>query len=133
LNNLINAALDHCWGRLHAGDNFVTPDNIKGSLFSIEAIDNNLVVITTIGGNPININRQAFIAVIRYLIDNLHSNHNPCAIGSNKAIENAGPLCVTARNANGSDTMIINYLLPLLSGMGLVNIDGNRPNRTWLS
>jgi hypothetical protein len=132
LNNLINAALDNSWEKLHTGDNFVTPDNIKGSPFSIEAIDNNSVVITTNGGAPININRQAFIAVVRYLIDNLHSEQNPCAIGSNKTIEDAGPLCVTARNANESSTMIINYLLPLLSSMGLVNIDGNRPNKTWL-
>lgn len=28
--------------------------------------------------------------------------------------------------------MIINYLLPLLAQMGLVDINGSRPNTSWL-
>ena len=132
LNNLINAALGNCWGNLHTNDTFVTPDKALGSPFSIESIDNNSVVIKTDGNTKIDINRQAFIAVVRYLIENKHSVQKPCAIGSNKTIGDAGPLCVTARNANGQNIMIINYLLPLLSRMGLVDIDGNRPNKTWL-
>lgn len=109
-----------------------TPDNVTGSPFSIGTTTNTTVEIITGGGTSININRQAFEAALEYLAANQHTEINPCQIGSNKDITQAGPLCVSVRNANGINVMIINYLLPLLAQMGLVAIDGSRPNTSWL-
>lgn len=103
-----------------------------GSSFTIGTTTSNTVEIITNGGTSININRQAFEAVLEYLVANQHTATNPCQINSNKDINKAGPLCVSSRNANGTNVMIINYLLPLLAQMGLVSVDGSRPNTSWL-
>lgn len=132
MNQLINAALDDRWNTLQADLVLVTPDKSTGSQFSIRSINNGAVEILTSGGTVISINRQAFVSALDYLARNQHVANKPCPIGSNKDIEQAGPLCVAARDANGTNVMIINYLLPLLSHMDLVGINGNRPNTTWL-
>jgi len=132
LNQLISAALDNRWHTLEVGLELTTPDNTSGSPFSIGLINHDMVEILTNGGTSIEINRQAFISALEYLACNQHLENNPCRIGSNKDIQQAGPLCVAVRNANGVNVMIINYLLSLLSRMNLVEINGNRPNTTWL-
>lgn len=132
MKQIINAALDNRWGILQSGMALTTPDNAMGSPFSIGEITGIAVEVITNGGTAININRQAFEAVLEYLAVNGHTATNACQIGSDKSIGLAGPLCVAARNANGSNVMIISYLLPLLARMGLVGIDGSRPNTSWL-
>ncbi|MGD7033624.1 hypothetical protein [Methylotuvimicrobium buryatense] len=134
MNQLINAALDSRWNMIFIGLNLSTSDTASGSPFSVTSVSNADVEITTVGGGtPITINRQAFVETLRYLLPNQHTEQNRCPIGSNKDINLAGPLCVTARNANGTNVMIINYLLPLLTHMNLVNTDGSRPNTIWLA
>jgi len=132
LNQLINAALDQCWGILQINLNLVTPDNTFGSQFSITSVSNTSVEITTSGGTPITIYRAAFFAALEYLAQNQHTANNPCQIGCNININQAGPLCVATRNANGVNIMISSYIIPLLAAMNLVDINGNRPNTTWL-
>jgi len=132
LNQLINAALDQRWSVLQIGLGLVTPDIASGSRFSLTSVNNNSVEITTNGGTSITINRQAFFAALDYLVQNQHTANNPCQIGSNMNIGQAGPLCVATRNANGVNIMISSYTIPLLAAMNLVDIDGNRPNTTWL-
>jgi hypothetical protein len=114
------------------GADLTTPDDSSGKNFSISSINNDTVEIKTSGGTKIKINRPAFVGVLRYLLENNHILQNPCSVGSNKDISKAGPLCRVARNANGVNIMIINYLLPLLAEMGLVAIDGTNPNSTWV-
>ncbi len=132
MDQLINAALESRWHAMEQGLNLSTPDKARGSPFSITAVNNDRIVIMTDGGNPINITRNAFIETLKYLLINQHTDQNPCQIGSNKDINQAGPLCRVARNANDSNIMIINYLLPILAHMKLVTTDGGRPNQTWL-
>lgn len=132
MDQLINAALDSRWHTIQPGLNLSTPDNATGSPFSITAVNNAGVKITTDGGTSITITRNAFMETLRYLLRNLHTNQNRCQIGSNNDINQAGPLCLVARNANGVNIMIISYLLPVLAHMNLVATDGGRPNTTWL-
>jgi hypothetical protein len=130
MNQLINAALESRWKTIHQGLCLVTPDNAKGSQFYIEAVNASNIVIKTDGGTLITIKRNAFEETLRYLLEHKHTDQNRCPIGANKNNLNAGPLCIVARNTDG--TMIISYLLPILAEMNLVGIDGNRPNKTWL-
>lgn len=132
MDQLINASLDARWPTIQPGLNLSTPDNASGSPFSITAVNSTEVEITTDGGTPITITRNAFLEALRYLLGNQHTDQNRCQIGSNKDINQAGPLCLVARNANGVNIMIINYLLPILAHMNLVATDGNRPNTAWL-
>ncbi len=104
--NKLNAALDARWSNLQANMQFVTPDKSLGSPFSITSISNNSVEIKTDGGTIIWIGRQAFVAALDYLAQNLHTAQNPCEIASDKDIKQAGPLCVATRNANGKNVMI---------------------------
>jgi hypothetical protein len=132
MDQLINAALDARWQMIQPGLNLSTPDSASGSPFSISAVNNVAVNISTAGGTPITLHRHAFVETLRYLLFNQYTDKNRCQIASNKHINQAGPLCVVARNANGANIMIISYLLPILTHMNLVNTDGNRPNTTWL-
>ena len=129
---LINAALDNCWPFLQTGLQANTPDIVKGSQFSITAVNPQTVEITTSGGTPIPINRNAFLAALEYLVNNSHTTSaNPCQIGSN--FDNPSPLDSATRTGNQQgNLMVVSYLIPLLSLMNLVDIDGTRPNTTWL-
>ncbi|WP_144241440.1 hypothetical protein [Janthinobacterium agaricidamnosum] len=132
MQQLIHTTLAQHWGSLQAGITLSTPDDAKGSSFNITSVENDAVSITTQGGSLIRINRAAFAEAFFYLAQNLHTAIRPCEIGSNKDINAASALCVSTRHANGSNIMIINYLLPLLAHMGLVGVAGTRPNTTWL-
>ena len=132
MDQIVNAALDNRWGILIQDSEYKTPDASSGSNFSISLINNDTVEIKTSGGTNIEIHRVAFAEVLKYLLTNNHTLENKCAIGSNKDISKAGQLCRVARNANGINIMIINYLVPLLEKMSLVSISSDRPNSVWL-
>lgn len=129
---LVDAALSNRWQTLPADEVLKTPDARVGSRFTVTAISSAAISIETDGGTPIVLHREAFAEVLWYLLDHGHYVGNPCPIGSDKDIEAAGPLCVAARQANGGNVMVIPYILPILARMGLVEIDGNRPNTSWL-
>ena len=130
--SIIRSALSQNWNTLSVGLNLATPDNSTGSQFSISSVNDERIEITTSGGTTIGINRESLISSLEYLLSNLHLANKLCAIGSNKDINNAGPLCLVARNANNENRMVINYILPILAHMKLVTIDGTRPNSTWV-
>lgn len=123
--------VDQAWGRIECG-RYRTPDGINGKFYTVINVSEARVTIMTNGGNAINMNRASFVAAIGLLIDNNHYINNPCVIGANKTIELAGPLCVATRTANDNTRMISSYIIPILRHIGLVDINGGRPNSTWL-
>lgn len=130
--SIIRSAIRENWDSLVVGLDLSTPDNSSGSPFRISSINDENIEITTNGGTAIIINCGALISTLEYLLSNLHIVSKPCAVGSDKVINNAGPLCLAARNANNENRMVISYVLPILSHMGLVETDGTRPNRVWV-
>jgi len=118
------------WHTLQQGKSLNTPT--KRKTFEISSITPSEVTITTQGGTNITIKRQAFLAVVKFLTENKHNSSNKVEIASNKVRAKAGPLCLAARAGNGSTTMVITYILPILADIGLVGIDSNIPTRTWL-
>ena len=118
------------WHSMEQGKNLRTPT--KRKTFEISFIYPDEVIIKTQGGTNIPIKRQAFLAVLNFLTENKHNRSNKVEIESNKVRAKAGPLCLAARKGNGSTTMVITYILPILADIGLVGIDSNIPTRTWI-
>lgn len=129
---LIDAALSSVWGQISvAGATYRTPDITNGSPFTVTGADMNSTTITTSGGNRIKISREQFHEAIRYLVANGHlGNDHTCEIRAN--LDDPGPLDSATRSL-GNGTMVISYILPMLASTGIVGIDGNRPNTTWIN
>lgn len=131
MDGLLNAAIDHVWPQIANLRGLTTPDAAVGRPFFIRSVTSTEVQITTEAGSPLTIQRAAFLAAIRYLVVNGHDSTNPCDIRSNQHAENSGPLCTATRRVN-SNTRVINYIVPILTAVGILGFIGTRPNKTWL-
>lgn len=131
MNALLNAVIENIWGQIGDLNELFTPDNAARRLFRVIAVNENTVRIETEGGSLITIHRGAFFEALRYLLENNHTQENPCEIRSSQTAEEAGPLCVTTRMVN-SNVRVINYIVPILAAVGVLGVSGRRPNTTWL-
>ena len=120
--------IDGVWQHLRVGAAFCTPDSVWGKRFTVADVNAGSIRIDPQG---ISISRAAFAAVLHYLRTNHHdSAARRCQIKSSNNPQTAGPLCKAARAAN-ADVRCINYILPILQSLGIVEIDSSRPNSTW--
>lgn len=131
MDALINTLLDSVWEDASVLGVLATPDDILRRSFTVATSTAEAITIITEGGTSIAISRRAIHATIRYLLANVHTEENPCEIGSSNQDGTAGPLCRAAREENGG-TRVINYIAPLLVRVGLAAIESVRPNRIWL-
>jgi hypothetical protein len=129
---LIKTALNAVWPQICKSQNLYTPDASAGKSFAVVSSDQDSISITTEGGFPLRIQREAFFTALLYLVTHHHSQDSPCEIRSNQLAENAGPLCRATREVN-SGTRVINYIAPILVTTGLVVIRSSRPNAVWLA
>ncbi len=123
-----NVRIDDVWLHLAKGQTYRTPDIKQGVPFTIDS-----VTLTSISISPQNIQiaRLSFSDALHYLRANHHTCAKPCAVESSNNPNSSGPLCDAARSKN-SNVRCINYILPILQNHGLVGIDGNQPNTTWI-
>lgn len=126
--NLCVEIVNRIWNNLIVGQMFRTPDLYIGKNYQITAIENNKI---SIAPQNIKIARESFEKAIHYLKTNEHYVNNPCEIRSNNDRYKAGPLCIASRDAN-QNVRCINYIVPILQAHRIVEIDSNRPNKTWL-
>lgn len=126
--NLCVDVVNGVWGNFPVGRNFRTPDASRGKDFEIAHVEDDRIIIAP---QNIIIYREAFVRAIHYLRVHNHDINNPCEVRSNNDYNLAGPLCRASREAN-QNVRCINYVLPILSILGIVGIDENRPNTTWL-
>jgi len=126
--NLCDREIAKIWNNLSPNQTFRTPDTQKGVDFSIERVDNGQLRISP---QNIPVSKAAFAATLHYLKTNGHNEHNPCEIRSSNDPASAGPLCLTARQAN-SNIRCINYILPILAQHQIVRINPTRLNTTWI-
>jgi hypothetical protein len=131
MNSLINAALAQIWSDIATLKHLQTPDIQKGKVFTVISVVPESVTISSEAGSSITLRKAAFMETLRYLIVNGHNADNPCVIGSNQNADDAGPLCVASRSANGN-TRVISYIVPILAALGILGVSGDRPNKTWL-
>ena len=108
-----------------------TPDKAIGADFTIISASVAGVSIKTKNGTNIAIPISAFHAAIDYLKANNHYKGNPCKITARNSKSTAGPLCCAARK-HTRNIRTIDYILPILAFLKIVEICGKRPNTTWL-
>lgn len=113
------------------GERYTTPDEQKGADFIVVESDESTISIKTTGGSIVQISRDSFIAALFLLIQEGHmSKERVCLIGAN--ICDPGSLDSATRVQSGG-TMVISYILSILAETGIVGIDGERPNVTWIN
>jgi len=127
--NICEQQIEDMWGLLTIGQDFRTPDLQRGNNFHISNVEDTGI---TIMPQNISISRDAFKKAIHYLRSHEHYADNPCEIRSNNDSNLSGPLCKESREVN-KNVRCINYILPILKKYGIVEIDGRRPNKTWLT
>ena len=130
MRNLIRLAMQMLFNNLPKHQGFSTPDNACGSSYAINSIEVDSISIRTKGCSIVNISIDAFIQAVFFLISNNHNVSNKIEIASSNSPSHAGPLCVATRGAN-NNVRCINYILPILKSIGIVDIDGTQPNKCW--
>ncbi len=120
--------IDGVWSHLHEDQHYKTPDDTKGVPFIITSVESQAIKISP---QNVLVTRGAFSAALHYLRSNRHDHANPCKVRSNKDPALAGPLCLVAR-AQNNNVMCINYILPILAKLNIVDINSNRPNTVWV-
>ncbi|MFC1817144.1 hypothetical protein ACFL0M_14685 [Thermodesulfobacteriota bacterium] len=121
--------INRVWAKLKKGNTFRTPDNLRGTNFSIALIQADRILIDP---QKIFIHRKAFIAALDYLFSNKNNVINKCEIKSNNDSEKAGPLCRASRKEN-HNIRCINYIIPILKANKLIDYSSDRPNKVWLN
>jgi hypothetical protein len=122
---LAEVALDQCWNTFPNTQQLPLPS--QAGFFDVTKRGTTAMDVTTAGQNSVKVPREAFVGALAYLIKGGYVKGNPCEI-RNK-YDNPGPLA-QAGAVNG--TQMIQYVLPILKAMGLVEINSDRPNTTWL-
>ena len=120
--------IEDIWLDFRQDQDYRTPDYNVGEIFTISLINENEIRIAP---QDISISKESFINALHYLRANQHFINSPCEIRSNNNRNQAGPLCIAARDSN-NNVRCINYIVPILRNFGLVGISGNQPNSTWL-
>lgn len=126
--NICEQQIEDVWSFMAIGQNFRTPDLQRGNNFHIANVEDNRIAIMP---QNVSIYRDAFKRAIHYLRAHEYYADNPCEIRSNNDSNLSGPLCKESREGN-ENVRCINYILPILRTCGIVEIDGRRPNKTWL-
>lgn len=125
-NNDFNAF----WDGIAQDKPLKTPDKGRTASFTVIRRSDSSLEVRTHKGNTVRIRREAFGAVLRHLAQEHHGAERPCIVASSQ--HRPGFLGFAAKQANDNAAVVITYILPILQDAGLVEIDGNRPNRTWL-
>lgn len=125
------AIVDSRWQALSPGMFDYTPDENRGSTFSVETVDDGGLVVLANMNTPVRIERAAFVAAVQVLLDSAATERMPIRVGSSNEADNSLDLCMgTKAVCNG--VRVINYIVPLLLRMGVVGVGHQRPNTVWL-
>lgn len=127
---LSNSDFNAFWDGIAQDKPLKTPDKGRTASFTVIRRSDSGLEVRTHKGNTVRIRREAFGAVLRHLAQEHHGAERPCIVASSQ--HRPGFLGFAAKQANDNAAVVITYILPILQDAGLVEIDGNRPNRTWL-
>lgn len=132
MTQLAVQTISRAWSRMGQLDRLRTPS--QRSEYIVEDVANDRVIILIAAKRHILL-RSSFEAALNYLHQNNHGIDNPCLIKSNNDPTLSGPLCrasrVTLTGAYGPRN--INYVVPILKALGLVDIRTSTPNAVWLA
>jgi hypothetical protein len=109
---------------------YTTPDQQSGADFKVVGSDEFTIHTQTKNGSKVCLKRESFIAAVSFLLQNGHiSCESACQIGAR--IDDPS-LLDNATRVHSGGTMVISYILPMLSKIGIIGINGGRPNSTWI-
>ncbi|WP_202758913.1 hypothetical protein [Delftia acidovorans] len=130
MRELSNNDFNDFWEGIAQDKPLRTPDKGRTASFTVTRRNATGLEVRTNKGNTVRIRREAFCAVLRHLAQDHHGLERPCVVASSYDVP--GFLGFAAKQANDNAAVVISYILPILQDAGIVGIDGNRPNRTWL-
>lgn len=123
--------ISRAWSRMGELSRLRTPS--QRSEYIVEGFADDRVIVLVASKRHVLL-RSAFEAALNYLHQHSHGIESPCLIKSNNDPTLSGPLCrasrVTLSGAYG--TRNINYVLPILQALGVVDIRTSTPNAVWL-
>jgi hypothetical protein len=126
----LTATLNEKWQSIaHAG---VLDTPSWSRTFTVAAVDADSIRVETRGGSRITLRRAAFEAALGHLAHHGHVDRaRQCGIRSKRG--QSGTLSQAISAANGSQTVVVTYVLPILQHLDLVEIARSSPNTTWLA
>lgn len=131
MTQLVVHAISRAWSRMGDLGRLRTPS--QRCEYIVEDFADDLVIVLVAAKRHVLL-RSAFEAALNYLHQNGHGIENPCLIKSNNDPTLSGPLCLASRvtltGAYGPRN--INYVVPILKALGLVDIRTSTPNSVWL-
>jgi len=117
-------AYDAVLEKIHQGDSLKTPDDRVGKPFSIASVDAEAVAVKTAKGGRVRISLFTFDTAVKYLAD--------LGIRGDRWLETKDEDFQIVLNMENDRVRAASYVLAILERAGLVEIDGNRPNRVRL-
>ncbi len=119
------------WPQLQISQSFWIIDDIVNEEFWIVDIDD--ITLEIRPQQNIKITKQAFVAVIDYLVEHNHFIDNTCEVKTGDTYERSVPLSRVVQEANPyMEQCSLNYVLAILKALGIVEVSGTRLNRVWL-
>ncbi|MHC4225137.1 MAG: hypothetical protein ACYSX0_11140 [Planctomycetota bacterium] len=120
-----SSAYDTVLERLQVGESLRTPDARTGKPFSIDSIGPESLTIRTARGGRVRISLFTFDSAVKYLRD------QGCA--GDRWLETKDENFQAVLNMENDRIRAASYVLGILGGAGLVDLDGERPNRVRLA
>jgi len=121
----METAFDLILERLHAGDGLKTPDVRTGKPFTILQVDPEAVTVRTARGGRVKISLFTFDSAVKYLRD--------LDCRKDRWLEVKDENFQALLNMENDRVRASSYVLSILGKVGLIEIDGRRPNRVRLA
>jgi len=120
----MQSAYDLILQRVKPGATFHTPDEKVGKPFQVEGVDAESVTVRTAKGGRVKISLFTFDSAVKYLSD--------LGCRGGKWLEVKDENFQALLNMENDRVRAASYVLGILVGAGLVEVDGGRPNRVRL-
>ena len=111
--------------RVKVGDEFRTPDRASGKPFTVADIDMEAVSVRTARGGRVRISLFTFDTAIKFLED--------YGCRGERWLETKDETFQAVLNMENDRVRAASYVLGILGGAKLIEIDGGRPNRVRLT
>ena len=118
------SAFDVILEKIEPGAKLRTPDRATGKPFLVETVDLEAIGIRTDRGGRIRISLFAFDTAVKYLEDH--------GCRGERWLEVKDPDFQMLLNMENDRVRAASYILGILAGAGIIEVDGRRPNRVRL-
>jgi len=118
------SAYDTVGARIKVGDELRTPDKASGKPFTVADIDTESITVRTARGGRVRISLFTFDSAVKFLED--------YGCRGDTWLETKDETFQAVLNMENDRVRAASYVLGILAGAKLIEIDGRRPNRVRL-